>query len=404
MAFDFKKEYKDLYLPKTKPELIDVPPMSFIAVAGTGNPNEENGSYAGAMGLLYAFSYTIKMSKMGAWQPDGYFDYTVPPLEGLWWTSDEAFDGQRILDKDALSWISLIRQPDFVTPEVFAWAAEQVAAKKPELDLRRARLVRFAEGPCAQIMHKGPYDDEPATIAQMEEFVAASRMVDDIANPASSEAMLDALDAHGGVPAVRLHHEIYLGDPRRTKPENLKTGDPPSREARVRMSDAASAAAPCPVVRARSILQKVRAGGNVVVRHRLQHEPVPRLLPRLHLLRQQKRMLPHRRLRPGERQVRRIGHPAARTAQPPRARHRGRRRHVRHVQPVRAHSARDARCVGADRGIRLRRVGGHEERAYHARHRRAERHRSGGRGHREDHRHHGRRPAGAHHRTARALA
>ncbi len=223
MAFDFKKEYKDLYLPKTKPELIDVPPMSFIAVAGTGNPNEENGSYAGAMGLLYAFSYTIKMSKMGAWQPDGYFDYTVPPLEGLWWTSDEAFDGQRILEKDALSWISLIRQPDFVTPEVFAWAAEQGAAKKPERDLRRARLVRFAEGPCAQIMHKGPYDDEPATIAQMEEFVAASRMVDDIANPASSEAMLDALDAHGGVPAVRLHHEIYLGDPRRTKPENLKT-------------------------------------------------------------------------------------------------------------------------------------------------------------------------------------
>ena len=223
MAFDFKKEYKDLYLPKTKPELIDVPPMSFIAVAGTGNPNEENGSYAGAMGLLYAFSYTIKMSKMGAWQPDGYFDYTVPPLEGLWWTSDEAFDGQRILEKDALSWISLIRQPDFVTPEVFARTAEQVAAKKPELDLRRARLVRFAEGPCAQIMHKGPYDDEPATIAQMEEFVTASRMVDDIANPASSEAMLDALDAHGGVPAVRLHHEIYLGDPRRTKPENLKT-------------------------------------------------------------------------------------------------------------------------------------------------------------------------------------
>ena len=140
------------------------------------------------MGLLYAFSYTVKMSKMGAWQPDGYFDYTVPPLEGLWWTSDEAFDGQRILDKDALSWISLIRQPDFVTPEVFAWAAEQVAAKKPELDLRRARLVRFAEGPCAQIMHKGPYDDEPATIAQMEEFVAASRMVDDIANPGTQRA------------------------------------------------------------------------------------------------------------------------------------------------------------------------------------------------------------------------
>ena len=223
MAFDFKKEYKDLYLPKTKPELIDVPPMSFIAVAGTGNPNEENGSYAGAMGLLYAFSYTIKMSKMGAWQPDGYFDYTVPPLEGLWWTSDEAFDGQRILDKDALSWISLIRQPDFVTPEVFAWAAEQVAAKKPELDLRRARLVRFAEGPCAQIMHKGPYDDEPATVAALEEFVRTTGRAGDIADPPSAEALMDALDADGGVPSVRLHHEIYLGDPRRTKPENLRT-------------------------------------------------------------------------------------------------------------------------------------------------------------------------------------
>ena len=223
MAFDFKKEYKDLYLPKTKPELIDVPPMSFIAVAGTGNPNEENGSYAGAMGLLYAFSYTIKMSKMGACQPDGYFDYTVPPLEGLWWTSDEAFDGQRILDKDALSWISLIRQPDFVTPEVFAWAAEQVAAKKPELDLRRARLVRFAEGPCAQIMHKGPSDDEPATVAALEEFVRTTGRAGDIADPPSAEALMDALDADGGVPSVRLHHEIYLGDPRRTKPENLKT-------------------------------------------------------------------------------------------------------------------------------------------------------------------------------------
>lgn len=222
-AFNFTKEYKDLYLPRTVPGLVDVPPMNFIAVAGTGNPNEENGSYADALGLLYAFSYTIKMSKMGDWQPQGYFDYAVPPLEGLWWTSDEAFDGQRILDKDAFSWISLIRQPDFVTPEVCTWAADQVARKKPELDLQRARLVRFAEGPCAQIMHKGPYDDEPATIACMEEFIASSEYGSDIENPSSAEAMMDALDADDGVPAVRLHHEIYLGDPRRTKPENLKT-------------------------------------------------------------------------------------------------------------------------------------------------------------------------------------
>lgn len=222
-AFNFTKEYKDLYLPRTVPALVDVPPMNFIAVAGMGNPNEENGSYSDALGLLYAFSYTIKMSKMGDWQPQGYFDYAVPPLEGLWWTSDEAFDGQRILDKDAFSWISLIRQPDFVTPEVYRWATDQVAVKKPELDLGRARFVRFAEGPCAQIMHKGPYDDEPATIACMEEFIASSGLVDDIENPPSAAAMMDALDACGGVPAVRLHHEIYLGDPRRTKPENLKT-------------------------------------------------------------------------------------------------------------------------------------------------------------------------------------
>lgn len=222
-AFNFTKAYPDLYLPKTKPAFIEVPPMSFVMVSGSGNPNEENGSYADALGLLYGFSYTIKMSKKGAWQPEGYFDYSVPPLEGLWWTSDEAFDGQKILDKDAFSWVSMIRLPDFVTPEVFAWAAEQVAVKKPELDVERARFARFAEGPCVQIMHKGPYDDEPATIAQMEEFIAASGYANDIDNPPSAEAMLAMLGADGDVPAVRLHHEIYLGDPRRTKPENLKT-------------------------------------------------------------------------------------------------------------------------------------------------------------------------------------
>lgn len=221
MAFDFKKEYKDLYLPKTKPMLIDVPPMTFVAVAGLGNPNEENGDYAEALGLLYAFSFTVKMSKMGDWQPDGYFDYTVPPLEGLWWGG--GFDGGRIEDKDALNWVSMIRQPDFVTPKVYRWAAEQVAAKKPELDVGRTRLVRFAEGPCAQIMHKGPYDDEPVTVALLEEFVGASGRTSDIADPANAEALMNALDADGGVPAVRLHHEIYLGDPRRTKPENLRT-------------------------------------------------------------------------------------------------------------------------------------------------------------------------------------
>ena len=117
----------------------------------------------------------------------------------------------------------MICQPDFVRPEVYRWAREQVAAKKPGLDVGRARLVRFAEGPCAQIMHKGPYDDEPATVAALEEFVRTTGRAGDIADPPSAEALMDALDADGGVPSVRLHHEIYLGDPRRTKPENLRT-------------------------------------------------------------------------------------------------------------------------------------------------------------------------------------
>ena len=229
MAFDFKKEYKDLYLPKTKPELIDVPPMSFIAVAGTGNPNEENGSYAGAMGLLYAFSYTIKMSKMGAWQPDGYFDYTVPPLEGLWWTSDEAFDGQRILDKDALSWISLIRQPDFVSAGTLPRIHEMAAGKKPALadalESGELRLVRFSEGRCVQAMHRGPYDGEAATISKLAAFVDAQGLRPGIgeAGGAQPADILGMLDCDGDMPSIRLHHEIYLGDPRRTKPENLRT-------------------------------------------------------------------------------------------------------------------------------------------------------------------------------------
>lgn len=222
-TFDFKKEYRDLYLPRALPALIDVPAMSFVAVAGAGNPNDENGSYAEAVGLLYAFSFTVKMSKMGDWQPEGYFDYMVPPLEGLWWLDGWKFEGAGITDKSAFQWISLIRQPDFVTPTVFEWAREQVARKKPELNVDRAHLVRFAEGPCAQVLHKGPYDDEPATIEALDAFIAASGRANDIAEPSSADAMLAALDADGAVPALRLHHELYLGDPRRTKPENLKT-------------------------------------------------------------------------------------------------------------------------------------------------------------------------------------
>lgn len=239
MAFDFKKEFKSLYGVKRKPTLVDVPLATYLAVAGTGNPNEENGAYAEALSLLYGLSYTIKMSKMGEWQPEGYFDYTVPPLEGLWWAGEGAFNGAQIADKDALSWVSLIRQPDFVTPDVFEWASEVAAKKKPQLvdglNAGKAHLVRFAEGLCAQITHVGPYDDEPATIAQLSDFISSEGLREDISEGGESpvghsatdvfdgEEVLKAMNTSDGVPVVRLHHEIYLGDPRKTAPEKLKT-------------------------------------------------------------------------------------------------------------------------------------------------------------------------------------
>lgn len=229
MAFDFKKEYKDLYKPASTPSLVEVGPISFFAVAGQGDPNEPDGEYAQALALLYALSFTVKMSKMDSWQPEGYFDYVVPPLEGLWWSDQGVFQGTGIADKNALRWVSMIRQPDFVTSEVCVWAKDQAAKKKPDLAsaLNRVRLVRFAEGPCAQVMHLGPYDDEPPTIEKLDAFIVESGKVEDITpmgrENAQGTAVLDALDVQGAIPSVRLHHEIYLSDPRRAKPENLKT-------------------------------------------------------------------------------------------------------------------------------------------------------------------------------------
>ena len=201
-AFDFKKEYKDLYLPKTKPMLIDVPAMTFIAVAGSGNPNEENGDYAEALGLLYAFSFTVKMAKMGDWQPEGYFDYVVPPLEGFWW--QDPADGQiDYARKGDFNFISCIRLPDFVTRDDFDWAVSEAAAKK-KLDFSAVEMLKVDEGLCVQCMHTGPYDGEPATIDAMHACAAEQGYAPDF-----SEA--------------RLHHEIYLSDPRKCAPEKLKT-------------------------------------------------------------------------------------------------------------------------------------------------------------------------------------
>lgn len=196
---DYKKDYKDLYLPKRKPMLIDVPPMNFIMIDGEGDPNHTE--YQQAVGALYALTFTIKMSKMSGNQPQGYFEYVVPPLEGLWWISGGAFSPD---ERENWLWTSMIRQPEFVTPAVFTWALEECRRKKPELDLSKTRFETFTEGLCVQIMHIGPYSDEPRSVALLEDFIEENGL-------------------HNQTGSERRHHEIYLSDPRKTAPERLKT-------------------------------------------------------------------------------------------------------------------------------------------------------------------------------------
>ncbi|MDR1149576.1 MAG: GyrI-like domain-containing protein [Spirochaetaceae bacterium] len=202
MTFDFKKEYKALYAPATEPSIVDVLEMTFIMVDGKGNPNT-SAEYKTALEVLYGLSYAVKMSKMGGAQPAGYFDFVVPPLEGLWWNAGGGVVTD-ITDKDSFCWTSMIRQPDFVTPELFESIKTAVAKKKAELDLSAARLQKFTEGLCAQILHIGSYDDEPGSTAVLEQFIADSGYSADFTNK-------------------RRHHEIYLSDPRKTAPEKLKT-------------------------------------------------------------------------------------------------------------------------------------------------------------------------------------
>lgn len=201
MAFDYKKEYKEFYLPPRTPGIVTVPAMHFLAVRGQGDPNEEGGAYKRALELLYAVAYTIKMSKLGKHKLEGYFDYVVPPLEGLWW--QEGVHGVDYARKGDFQWISLIRLPEFVTGEVFDWAVRSAAEQK-QRDFSPVELFSWEEGLCVQCMHLGPYDDEPATVAAME---------------ACARAQGYAPDFREG----RFHHEIYLSDVRRCKPENLKT-------------------------------------------------------------------------------------------------------------------------------------------------------------------------------------
>ena len=201
MPFDYKKEYKEFYLPPKTPSIVTVPAMNFLAVRGQGDPNEENGTYQKALGMLYAVAFTIKMSKLGKDKPEGYFDYVVPPLEGLWW--QKGLCGVDYAHKEHFRWISLIRLPDFVTQEVFNWAIREASEKKKQ-DFSSVEFFRWEEGLCVQCMHLGPYDDEPATVAAMEEYVKAQGYTEDFGEN-------------------RFHHEIYLSDVRRCKPERMKT-------------------------------------------------------------------------------------------------------------------------------------------------------------------------------------
>lgn len=200
---DYKKEYKDLYQPAAKPSLTEVPEMIFIAVDGAGDPNTSP-EYKEALEMLYGLSFTIKMSKMDGTQPEGYFEYVVPPLEGLWYADGISFDGLNVDDKSKFKWVSMIRQPEFVTEQVFETAREKLAKKKPDLGLSKARLMNYNEGLCVQIMHKGSYDDEPRSIELMKKFAEENGLTEDFSDG-------------------RYHHEIYLSDPRKCAPERLRT-------------------------------------------------------------------------------------------------------------------------------------------------------------------------------------
>lgn len=201
MAFDFKKEYKEFYMPKNKPEIVNVPKTNYIAVRGKGDPNDEGGAYQQAISVLYAVAYTLKMSYKTDHKIEGFYEYVVPPLEGFWWQDN--VNGVNYADKAAFNWISVIRLPEFVSKADFDWTVD-TATKKKKLDCLAAEFLTMDEGLCVQIMHLGSFDDEPATTALMDAYLEQNGYENDFS-------------------AVRLHHEIYLSDPRKVAPEKWKT-------------------------------------------------------------------------------------------------------------------------------------------------------------------------------------
>ena len=219
MAFDLKKEYKEFYMPKNKPEIVKIPPMNYVAVRGKGNPNVECGDYQQAISILYAVAYTLKMSYKTDYKIEGFFEYVVPPLEGFWWQGEqhpvdaemrtdrtdrrENTKGIDYSNKDTFNWISVIRLPDFITEKDFAWAV-QTATRKKKIDCSPAEFLTIDEGLCVQIMHQGSFDSEPATVALLEDY-------------------LKEQGYENNINEKRLHHEIYMSDARKVAPEKWKT-------------------------------------------------------------------------------------------------------------------------------------------------------------------------------------
>ena len=201
MSFDFKKEYKEFYLPKNKPQIVNVPKANYIAIRGQGNPNEEGGAYQQAIGILYAVAYTLKMSYKTDYKINGFYEYVVPPLEGFWW--QDGICGVDYSKKDEFNWISIIRLPDFITRENFDWAVK-TASEKKKIDCSKAEFLTIEEGLCVQIMHMGSFDDEPASLEKMDKYLEENGYEKDFSD-------------------TRLHHEIYLSDPRKTTPDKQKT-------------------------------------------------------------------------------------------------------------------------------------------------------------------------------------
>lgn len=201
MAFDFKKEYKEFYMPGKKPEIVDVPSANYIAVRGQGNPNDEDGAYKKAVGILYAIAYTLRMSYKSDYQIKGFFEYVVPPLEGFWW--QEGIHGVDYSNKETFHWISVIRLPEFVTKKDFDWAVK-TATEKKKLNCSIAEFITIEEGLCVQMMHIGPFDEEPESVALMNTYLAEKGYENDIND-------------------TRRHHEIYMTDARKVAPERWKT-------------------------------------------------------------------------------------------------------------------------------------------------------------------------------------